>query len=60
MSLAPQADPANVLSTEMECLRKSSFWLLVIGLFVGIDMLFAGWSLVITALTIRSVAAQRV
>ena len=32
----------------------------VIGLFVGIDMLFAGWSLVITALTIRGIAAQRV
>src|SRR6516164_5494807 len=31
MSLAPQADSANVLSTEMACLRKSSFWLLVLG-----------------------------
>ena len=36
---------------------EASFW--VIGLFVGIDMLFAGWSLVITALTIRGIAAQR-
>jgi uncharacterized membrane protein HdeD (DUF308 family) len=35
---------------------EAAFW--VIGLFVGIDMLFAGWSLVITALTIRSVAAS--
>jgi len=31
----------------------------VIGLFVGIDMLFAGWSLVITALTIRGAAASQ-
>ncbi len=36
----------------------AAFW--VIGLFVGIDMLFAGWSLVITALTIRGLAANRV
>jgi uncharacterized membrane protein HdeD (DUF308 family) len=36
---------------------EAAFW--VIGLFVGIDMLFAGWSLVITALTIRGIAAQR-
>jgi uncharacterized membrane protein HdeD (DUF308 family) len=39
MSLAPQADPAIVLSTEMECLRKNSFWLMVLGallLVVGI------------------------
>ena len=37
---------------------EAAFW--VIGLFVGIDMLFDGWSLVITALTIRGSAAQRV
>jgi uncharacterized membrane protein HdeD (DUF308 family) len=37
---------------------EAAFW--VIGLFVGIDMLFAGWSLVITALTIRSIAAKPV
>jgi len=37
---------------------EAAYW--VIGLFVGIDMLFAGWSLVITALTIRGIAAQRV
>jgi uncharacterized membrane protein HdeD (DUF308 family) len=37
---------------------EAVYW--VIGLFVGIDMLFAGWSLVITVLTIRDVAAQRV
>lgn len=36
---------------------ETAFW--VIGLFVGIDMLFAGWSLVITALSIRGIAAQR-
>jgi uncharacterized membrane protein HdeD (DUF308 family) len=35
---------------------EAAFW--VIGLFVGIDMLFAGWSLVITALTIRSATKQ--
>ena len=32
----------------------------IIGLFVGIDMLFDGWSLVITVLSIRGIAAQRV
>jgi uncharacterized membrane protein HdeD (DUF308 family) len=32
----------------------------VIGLFVGIDLLFDGWSLVRTALTVRGLAAQRV
>jgi uncharacterized membrane protein HdeD (DUF308 family) len=37
---------------------ETAFW--VIGLFVGLDMLFDGWSLVITALTIRSVATNRV
>jgi uncharacterized membrane protein HdeD (DUF308 family) len=36
---------------------EAKFW--VIGLFVGIDMLFDGWSLVITVLTIRGTAAQR-
>jgi uncharacterized membrane protein HdeD (DUF308 family) len=35
---------------------EAAFW--VIGLFVGIDMVFAGWSLVITALTIRSAVAS--
>jgi uncharacterized membrane protein HdeD (DUF308 family) len=30
----------------------------IIGLFVGIDMLLAGWSLVITALSVRSAAKQ--
>ncbi len=30
----------------------------VIGLFVGIDMLFAGWAWVMTALTVRDVAAK--
>jgi hypothetical protein len=51
MSLAPQADSASLLSTEMACLRKSSF---------SLPVLVAGWSLVITALTIRGIAAQRV
>lgn len=37
---------------------ESAFW--VIGLFVGIDMLFAGWALVMTALTVRDVAAKPV
>jgi uncharacterized membrane protein HdeD (DUF308 family) len=34
---------------------ESSMW--VIGLFVGIDMLFDGWSLVMTALAVKSVAS---
>jgi len=37
---------------------EAAYW--VIGLFVGIDMLLDGWSLVITALTVRGVAAKRV
>jgi uncharacterized membrane protein HdeD (DUF308 family) len=37
---------------------ETAFW--VIGVFVGIDMLFAGWSLVITAATIRSATAKQV
>ena len=37
---------------------EAAFW--VIGLFVGIDMLFDGWSLVITALTSRAISAQPV
>lgn len=36
---------------------ETALW--VIGTFVGIDMLFAGWSLVITALNIRGMAAKR-
>ncbi len=35
---------------------ESAFW--VIGLFVGIDMLFAGWAWVMTALAVRDVAAE--
>jgi uncharacterized membrane protein HdeD (DUF308 family) len=35
---------------------ESAFW--VIGLFVGIDMLFAGWALVMTALAVRDVTAK--
>jgi uncharacterized membrane protein HdeD (DUF308 family) len=37
---------------------ETAFW--VIGLFVGIDMLFAGWSLVMTALAVRSMAGRPV
>ena len=37
---------------------ETAFW--VIGLFVGIDMLMAGWSLVITALAVRGVAAKSI
>ena len=37
---------------------QAAYW--VIGLFVGIDMLLDGWSLVITVLTVRGSAAQRV
>jgi uncharacterized membrane protein HdeD (DUF308 family) len=35
---------------------ESALW--VIGMFVGIDMLFAGWSWVMTALAVRSVPAH--
>ena len=35
---------------------ESAFW--VIGLFVGIDMLFAGWAWVMTALAIPNAAAK--
>jgi uncharacterized membrane protein HdeD (DUF308 family) len=34
--------------------------LVVIGIFVGIDMLFAGWSWIMTALAVRSVPARPV
>jgi uncharacterized membrane protein HdeD (DUF308 family) len=37
---------------------ESSVW--VIGLFVGIEMLFAGWTWVLTAIAVRSVAAKPV
>jgi uncharacterized membrane protein HdeD (DUF308 family) len=37
---------------------ESAFW--VIGLFVGIEMLFAGWSWVMTALALRSTPARTV
>lgn len=35
---------------------ESAYW--VIGLFVGIDMLFAGWAWVMTALAVRNLAAR--
>ena len=31
MALAPQVDPAHVRGAEMECLRRSSIWLLILG-----------------------------
>jgi uncharacterized membrane protein HdeD (DUF308 family) len=37
---------------------ESAFW--VIGLFVGIEMLFAGWSWVMTALALRSISPKPV
>jgi len=37
---------------------ESAFW--VIGLFVGIDMVFAGWSWVMTALAVRSIPGKSV
>jgi uncharacterized membrane protein HdeD (DUF308 family) len=37
---------------------ESAFW--AIGLFVGIDMLFAGWSWVMTALAVRSMPGRAV
>ena len=36
---------------------ESAYW--VIGLFVGIDLLFHGWAWVILALTVRSYVASR-
>ena len=36
---------------------ESSLW--VIGIFVGIDMLFNGWSLIMLALTLRSCRGRR-
>jgi uncharacterized membrane protein HdeD (DUF308 family) len=36
---------------------ESSLW--VIGLFVGIDLLFHGWSWMILALTVRTYSADR-
>jgi len=35
---------------------ESSLW--VIGLFVGIDMVFAGWSLVMAGLAVRTLARK--
>jgi uncharacterized membrane protein HdeD (DUF308 family) len=35
---------------------EASFW--VIGLFVGIDLIFDGWSWVMTALAVRSIAGK--
>ena len=37
---------------------EASFW--VIGLFVGIDLLFAGWSWVMTAVAVRTLAGKAV
>ena len=53
MSLAPQADSANVLSTEMACLRKSSFWLLVLGaLLIVVGLVAIGASFIATLATV--------
>jgi uncharacterized membrane protein HdeD (DUF308 family) len=35
---------------------EASFW--VVGLFVGIDLLFVGWSWIVTALTVRAIAGK--
>ena len=49
MSLAPQADSAIVLSTEMACLRKSSFWLLVLGaLLIAVGLVAISSSFIAT------------
>jgi uncharacterized membrane protein HdeD (DUF308 family) len=37
---------------------ESALW--VIGLFVGIDMVFAGWSWIMMALAVRSIPARSV
>src|SRR6516165_9462442 len=53
MSLAPQADSANVLSTEMACLRKSGFWLLVLGaLLIVVGMVAISSSFIATLATV--------
>jgi uncharacterized membrane protein HdeD (DUF308 family) len=56
MSLAPQADPANVLSMEMTCLRKSSFWLLVLGaLLIVVGLVAISSSFIATLATVLMV-----
>ena len=53
MSLAPQADSANVPSTEMACLRKSSFWLLVLGgLLIVVGLVAISSSFIATLATV--------
>ena len=53
MSLAPQADSANVLSTEMACLRKSRFWLLVLGaLLIVVGLVAISASFIATLATV--------
>jgi uncharacterized membrane protein HdeD (DUF308 family) len=37
---------------------EASYW--VIGLFVGVDLVFDGWSWVVTAVTVRSIAKKAV
>ena len=46
--------PVRFLGDSLKCLREfpeSALW--VIGLFVGIDLIFAGWTWIFLALGIR-------
>ena len=53
MSLAPQADSANVLSTEMACLRKSCSWLLILGaLLIVVGLVAISSSFIATLATV--------
>ena len=53
MSLATQTDSANVLSTEMACLRKSGFWLLILGaLLIVVGLVAISSSFIATLATV--------
>ncbi len=53
MSLAPQVDQANVLSAEMACLRRSAFWLLVLGaLLIVVGLVAISSSFIATLATV--------
>lgn len=53
MSLAPQVDPASIHSAEKECLRKSSFWLLILGaLLIVVGLVAISSSLLATLATV--------
>jgi uncharacterized membrane protein HdeD (DUF308 family) len=59
MSVAPQADPANVLRMEMTCLRKSSFWLLVLGaLLIVVGLVALSSSFIATLATVVMLASS--